>query len=422
MKQLHIECNMGVAGDMLTGALYELLSPEQKKHFISKMNNCGLENVKVEPIEKQSCGIVGTKMQVIVGGIEETPNFHKHHNHCHDEDCHEGHSHEHAHIHNGHNHSSLQSVISDIDKTDFPDEVKCNAKAVYRIIADAESLAHGVEISEIHFHEVGTKDAIVDILGVCYAIYLLKPEHISITPVRTGYGSVYCAHGIVPVPSPATAYILRGIPSYSGDIESELCTPTGAALIRHFGESFGQMECMSIIGTGYGMGTKNFVRANCVRAFLGDKENGSDDTITELVCNIDDMTAEALAYSMSKIMAAGVLDITATPVIMKKGRPGYSITVICNNEDTEKAARTMLRETLSNGVRIRRCNRRILTPNVLMAETDFGVVRIKTAEGYGIKHVKPEYADVAKIAEETGKSFCEVHDKITAFIKKEDVH
>ena len=432
MKKLHLECNMGAAGDMLMGALYELLP--DKEDFIRTMNNSGLEGTVTEALVASQCGINGTKMKITVSGVEETPDFHAHshdhahehshphthemhchehtHPHSHEERCHE-HTHDHEHHHHHHEHSSMASVTERIEKTSFPEEVKNNAKAIYEIIAAAESHAHGLPVSEVHFHEVGTKDALADILGVCYAIYRLAPDEITATPVKTGYGTVHCAHGIIPVPAPATIHILQGVPCYAGDIESELCTPTGAALIKFFAQRFCQLEPMTVTGTGYGMGTKVFPQANCVRAITGETEPSTERArITEIICNIDDMTPEAISYAASKLMKLGALDVATHAITMKKGRMGCCFTLLCSPEDTEKMAEAVLRETLSNGVRIRECEKRILKPSVREIETEYGRTRIKLAEGKGILHCKPEYDDAAGIAEKTGEPFCKVYSKI----------
>lgn len=294
----------------------------------------------------------------------------------------------------------------------MPEEVRQNARAVYGRIAEAESAAHGVPVAEIHFHEVGALDAVTDITGVCLALYLLRPDRVEVSPVHTGYGQVRCAHGVVPVPAPATARLLEGIPCCAGEFAGELCTPTGAALLAHFGQSFGTMPVMVLKKTGYGVGTKEFPAANCVRAFWGQCADPDQADIVELVCNIDDMTAEALAFAGERLMRAGALDISSAPLSMKKGRAGVLFTVLCKTRDEERMAQAVLRETTTNGVRVRRCGKYILTPSVRTAHTSFGAVEMKCADGFGIHREKPEYESVAAVARERDLPFQRVWEQI----------
>ena len=222
MRTLYIECNMGAAGDMLMGALYELL--EDKEGFLKTMNSLGLPGVHVEAEAGKTCGIAGTHMRVTVHGEEETA-------------C----GHDHAHDHHHHHHHATPGHIGElIDTLHLPEEVKKEARAVYDRIARAEARAHGCPVGDVHFHEVGALDAVADVTGVCYCLYLLKPERIVVSPVHVGSGTVRCAHGIMPVPAPATANLLEGAPSYGGEIRGELCTPTGAALLTQFADAFGE--------------------------------------------------------------------------------------------------------------------------------------------------------------------------------------
>lgn len=277
MKTLYLECNMGAAGDMLNAALLEL-HPEPEK-FVERMNSLGLLGVtyKTEPAVK--CGICGTHVSVKVGENEEesvdVPDGHVHtHGHAHDHShTHEEHHHTHEHPHHAHTHHhhvGMHDIHHIVDHLDIPEKVKEDVLAVYHLIAEAESHAHGRSIEEIHFHEVGTLDAITDVVGACLLLHELAPERIVASPVHVGSGQVRCAHGILPVPAPATAYILRGMPIYGGAIRAELCTPTGAALLKHFADSFGPLPCMTVERIGYGMGKKEFEAANCIRAMLGE--------------------------------------------------------------------------------------------------------------------------------------------------------
>ena len=261
MKTLYLDCSMGAAGDMLQAALFELL--DDREAFLKTIQNLGLEGVTVKPIPMTKCGILGTHMDVLVNGESEGEmqeaheHHHDHDHHNHDEHDHSHDHHDHHHEHH-HHHASMKDIENIIDGLNVSDNVKANAKKVYALIAEAESHAHGVDVSEIHFHEVGTLDAIADVTINCMLLEELKPEKIVASPVNVGSGHVHCAHGILPVPAPATAYILRDIPMYSGHIKSELCTPTGAALLKKFVDSFGEMPVMTVGKIGYGMGRKDF--------------------------------------------------------------------------------------------------------------------------------------------------------------------
>lgn len=430
MKTLYLECNMGAAGDMLMAALYELLP--DKKGFLHTMNHL-FPGLSVAAQSAETCGIYGTHMQVLVHGEEEesldVPSGHSHdheHEHNHEHDHHHEHSHEHEHHHDHgqehshdhghehehshtHSHAQPSAIYTLIDSLSVPEAVKYNAKAVYGLIAEAEAHIHGTTVDLVHFHEVGALGAVADVTGVCLALHLLAADSIQVSPIHVGSGQVRCAHGILPVPVPAAAHLLTGLPFYTGDIRGELCTPTGAALLRHFGQQFGPMPLMTVQGVGYGIGKKKFPSANCVRAFWGQQQSGGNDEIVELCCHIDDMTAEALAFAAEQMMTQGALDVAFTPITMKKGRPGTAFTVLCRLEQEEAMAKAILRETTTNGVRTRRCGRYILTPSVQTLETRYGPVPVKCADGFGIHRAKPEYDAIAAIAHEQNLPFSHVY-------------
>ncbi|MGE4352990.1 MAG: nickel pincer cofactor biosynthesis protein LarC [Oscillospiraceae bacterium] len=404
MKTLYLECAMGAAGDMIMSALYELL--DDKKAFLEKMNALGLGEVNLEALPVSTCGIVGTRIAVSIGGEEERSQ--DHHEHSHHEHDHGAHDHG---AHDGtapHSHASIGDVRGIIKDLPLPETVISNAFEVYDDLAKAEARVHGAKVNMVHFHEVGALDAIADIVGVCYAIYLIDAKRIIASPIRTGFGHVHCAHGVVPVPAPATAELLKGLPCYAGDICGEMCTPTGAALLRHFVQEFGEKPMMTTDAIGYGVGKKDFGGANCVRAFLGETEDKLGDEIYEIVCNIDDMTAEALSYAMERIMESGALDVSAVPATMKKGRAGHILTVMARIDEEQEVAKTILRETTTNGVRINLCRRMKLKTGIDTVNTKYGPVRVKRAEGYGICRAKPEYDDISAIAREKALPFAEV--------------
>ena len=249
MNTLYFDCSMGAAGDMLTAALLELL-PEPEA-FVERLNSLPIPGVRYNAVKAEKCGVMGTHIAVTVDGEVES------------------HPHEHHHTHY-HHHSGPQDEAHLIDSLGLPDPVAGHVRAVYEKIALAESAVHGVPVESIHFHEVGTLDAVADVTAVCLLMEELKPEKVVVSPIHVGSGQVVCAHGILPVPAPATLELLKDVPIYAGDISEELCTPTGAALLTHFAASYGPMPLMRVQKVGYGMGKKDLPAANCVRALLGE--------------------------------------------------------------------------------------------------------------------------------------------------------
>lgn len=402
MKTLYLDCGMGAAGDMLTAALLELLPDPDG--FVDELNALGIPGVQYRREASVKCGITGTHMSVTVNGVEESDHAHAHH---HDHEHTHEHEHTNEHEHTPHQHSSLHRIRHIISGLHLPEAVQHNAKAVYGLIAEAESRAHNVPVTEIHFHEVGTMDAVADVVAVCLLMDRLAPERIIVSPIHVGSGHVHCAHGILPVPAPATAYILQGLPIYGGSIKGELCTPTGAALLKHFATEFGEMPVMRVGAIGYGMGKKDFPAANCVRSMLGEAGESSH-TVCQLSCNVDDMTAEAISFSMDRLFDVGALEVYTTPAGMKKSRPGTLICALCPEAAREAVVEAMLRHTTTIGIRESLCRRYVLERHIESIETPYGVVRRKDSCGYGVTRSKYEYDDLARIAEERRISLSEV--------------
>ena len=452
MKLLYLDCGMGAAGDMLGAALAELLPDDARDAFTSELNAAGIPGVHVSLDPSVKCGITGTHLTVTVNGTEEKEGGHSHshehshhdhqHNHAHDHshshDHHQDYSHEHSHSHDhhhDHSHRSLHDIHHIIDDLKLPEAVRTDILAVYRLIAEAESKAHDKPVSEIHFHEVGTMDAIADIASVCLLLHKLAPDQIIASPIHVGSGQVKCAHGILPVPAPATAYILKDIPIYSGSIQGELCTPTGAALLKHFVTRFDQMPLMTPASTGYGMGTKDFPAANCVRAILGESfaENQAE-TICELSCNVDDMTGEDIAFAIETFLQNGALDAFTVPCTMKKGRPGVLVTVLCKDPDQKQMTKLILQHTTTLGVRsaikkrwvLSRTESETVIPDEMLANVTAPdmpagsktqelkttgndcTIRSKTSTGFGITRNKYEHDDLEKIARTYGLTLAQV--------------
>jgi uncharacterized protein (TIGR00299 family) protein len=408
MRTLYIECNMGAAGDMLAAALLELVP--DREAVLAQLNNLGIPGlqVKAETMVKQ--GITGTHLRVTVHGEEEESHDHDHEHH-HEHEHHHDHEHEHEHVHHMHHHvhRGPGEIARILESLPLPAGTVKQAKEVYGLLADAEAAVHGAPVEEVHFHEVGALDAIADIVSVCLLMDILKPERVVVSPVVTGFGQVRCAHGLMPVPAPATARLLEGIPMTAGSQEGELCTPTGAALLRHFADGFGRMPVMQVEKIGYGMGKKDFPAANCVRVFLGETEEQGD-TILELQCNLDDLTPEALGFAQEQLMEAGALDVYTTAIGMKKNRPGTLLTCLCRPEKREEMLRLIFRHTTTLGVREHLWGRAILQREERTEDTAAGPVRVKTARGWGVIREKAEYEDLAAIARNKGISLKEAAD------------
>ena len=388
MRTLYIDCGMGAAGDMLTAALLELLP--DREEFLRKLNSLGIPGVTVVAERSTKCGINGTHIRVAIHGEEETEHMHEHHHH---------------------HHGSMGDIRSIVSRLPIPTMVKLDVMSVYEEIAQAESHVHGVSVEQIHFHEVGTMDAIADITAVCLLMHELDVDQIIASPVHVGSGQVRCAHGILPVPAPATAHILRDVPIYGGSIRGELCTPTGAALLKHFVTEFDDMPAMKVKAIGYGMGKKDFERANCVRVLLGETKE-KPEGIWELNCNLDDMTGEQIGFALETLMEQGALDVFTIPIGMKKSRPGILLTVLCREADKENMVRLMFKHTTTLGIREQFCNRYTLDRKVETVDTPYGVIRKKVSTGYGVRRSKYEYEDLAKVSRANDLSIVQVLSEI----------
>lgn len=428
MKTLYLDCGMGAAGDMLTAALLELL-PDREK-MLEKLNALGIPGVETMCEKTQKCGIGGTRVSVRVHGEEESEEMHGHdaahtHDHDHTHETEHAHDHDHTHetehvhdhahthetgethSHTHHHHSGMHEIEHIVNDLPVSERIRKDILAVFGMIAEAESHVHGVPVTEIHFHEVGTMDAVADITAVCVLMDQIAPDQVVVSPVHVGSGQVKCAHGILPVPAPATAFILKDVPIYGGEIRGELCTPTGAALLKYFASRFGEMPVMRTLSIGYGMGKKDFPAANCVRALLGETE-GAGDTVAELVCNVDDMTAEAIGFAGEALLEAGALEVYTVAAGMKKSRPGTVLHVMCAESVKDKMIELIFKHTTTIGIRENISRRYTLSRSMHRVQTPYGEVRKKISEGYGVTREKYEYEDLARIARERGMAIQEV--------------
>lgn len=386
MRTLYIDCSMGCAGDMLTAALLEL-HPD-KDDFLRRMNAAlgGKAVLSASPDSK--CGLRGTHVTVLINGDEEGEATRHHHEH-----------------------TSISEILSFIDSVPLEVKVREDAKKVYSLIAEAESRVHGHPIENVHFHEVGSLDALADVLSVCTLMHELAPERILASEVNVGSGTVRCAHGVLPVPAPATELILRGVPIYSGKIKSELCTPTGAALLKYFVWKFGAMPTMQIENAGCGTGKKDFECANVVRAFIGETANDGEEII-ELACNLDDMTPEELSFAMEELFTLGALDVYFTNIGMKKSRPGVKLTCMCRERQRKQMLECIFKHTTTLGVREYVCKRYELGRSEKTVRTQDGEVRVKISSGYGVVREKAEYEDLAALARKSGKTIAQIRSEV----------
>ena len=399
MRMLYLDCGMGAAGDMFTAALLELLPEEEQAKMLERINSIGIEGVSVEAVKVLRGGIAGTGITVWVNGRFEgndTPEQEQV-----------------SHEHNKHDHAHMTDIKEIVENLNLPLKVKDDVVAVYTLIAEAESHAHGVEVSEVHFHEVGMKDAIMDVAAVCLLMDHISPDRVISSPIHVGSGQVRCAHGIVPVPAPATAYLLQGAPVYGGEIEGELCTPTGAALLKYYVDEYGPMPLMVAERIGYGMGSKEYKRANCLRIMLGrrlEKDSIPDDKdkVTGLSCNVDDMTGEDMGFAVERLYENGAREVYTVAVGMKKSRPGILLEVLCAPEDKERIIRTIFRHTTTIGIRETEYNRYILDRREEERETKYGTVHVKHSEGYGVIREKYEYGDLMELAKDRDISLDEL--------------
>src|SRR5215510_1349187 len=409
-RTLYLDCFAGASGDMLLGAMLDCgLDFELLKNELLKLGVAGYE-LSLKRVDRS--GISAAKFDVHLTG--ET--YSSEHNHHHDHARRHEHDHEHSHEHHEHNpqsqspnpqshHRSLSDIKRIISSSNLSGPIKQRAQTIFQRIGEAESKIHNIPIETVHFHEVGAIDSIVDITGACIAFDALKIERIVSSPLHVGSGVFKCAHGTYPVPGPATAELLKGVPIYSKDVEGELVTPTGAAIISTLAESYGPMPMMKVEKVGYGAGTRDYPKfPNALRAIIGELEEDADRTpatVTVIEANIDDSNAQVFGYLMEKALAAGALDIFYTPVQMKKNRPGVLLTLLCNPSDRERMCDLIFRETTTLGVRYRNEQREILKREFVTVETEYGQIRIKVSRARDgrVMNVSPEFEDCRAAAE-----------------------
>lgn len=420
MKTICVEAFSGISGNMFLGAMLNLGVPVSYiTEELAKMH-LGAYEIVYQPVNK--CGIAASYFNVLLP--EEHEHEHENepcHEHAHEHEHHHTHgqAHEHAHVHqhihqqtlatkshHEHVHRNLPDIISIINESELSSSVKEKAIQVFTVLALAEARVHGKPLEEVHFHEVGAIDTIIDIVGSVLALDYLGVENVFVTKIQTGRGFVQCAHGLMPVPAPATAEILKQLPHYHGQIEKELVTPTGAALMAVLAQPMEDFpEGFSCERIGYGAGTWDLAIPNVVRLNLGEiEEKQTSDSLLVLECNIDDMPCEIYPYVIEKLMANGALDAWIAPIIMKKGRPAHKLSVLVSSDILDIIAETVMKETSSLGVRYYSVKRKIAVRKFVNTEFADGLVAVKIAKyNNEIVNIAPEYEDCKKIAVKSGK-------------------
>ena len=407
MKRLFLDCQMGIAGDMLTATLLGLV--DNPETWIERLNQIGIPNVTYALIPKEDKGLEGYRVAVTINGIEESEHG--------ETDTYEEHSDYHIYSEHHVHGRGLQGVTDIINSLSISDMCKQNAINVYQLVAQAEAKVHKSTVTQIHFHELGMLDAIADIVAVCVLLEALNFDEIIISPIHVGTGMVHCAHGELPVPAPATMELLAGIPMYADyQIKGELCTPTGAALAKYFGTAFSHMPVMTLTKVSYGFGTKQFERPNCIRAFV-EINNDLEDIIIEMSCNLDDMTAEEIGYAVEQLLLSPALDVFTTPIMMKKQRLGTMLTVLCKVDDIDNLRDLIFKHTTSLGIRYHQCERYILNRSTGDIDWEGHTIAFKESSGFGVVRHKYEYDSLATIAKQNNMSLLDLKRQLR---KKED--
>lgn len=402
MRTLYLDCVSGIAGDMALSALVDLGA--DPFYIIRYLRELPVDPFQMEFVTVDRRGITAQWLKLSFEREIVEHEHHHGHDHGHSHDLNLKHSHEHSHEHehsHQHEHRKASDILRMIESSSLPERVKTRSLLIFHLIAEAEGKIHGMNPADVHFHEVGAMDSILDVIGVCLALENLNIGEIIISPVPTGTGRLRMAHGVYPIPAPATAELLRGVPLSSFTAQGELTTPTGAGIVKALASGFGPLPAGTIDRIGYGAGTKNFEHPNIIRAVLYQEEQSkrTQETIVVLEAQVDDTTGETLGFAMERLFEAGALDVYYTPVYMKKNRPGVLISVLCHSADCDRCEDTLLSETSTFGVRKSNWQRKALERRWINVETSYGSIRVKQAiDGERIIRQAPEYEDAAEAA------------------------
>lgn len=423
MKVLYFDCFSGISGDMTLGALLDL--GVSQEHLIESLKALKLEGEYHFNIKKElKNGIMGTLVDVVLHSEEHEHHHHHEHDHEHDHE-HEHHHHDeaavaHTHNHNSeHEHRSYKNIISMIEGSALNENIKKLSKKIFTVIGEAEGKIHGLPLEEVHFHEVGAVDSIVDIVGTAICIDAIKPDKIIFSKIPLSKGFVKCQHGMFPLPAPASLEILKDVPVYFTDIKFELVTPTGAGIIKALADGYDDSGDMTIEKIGYGLGKKTYEKPNVLRAYLYEQKKKISNQIVEIDTNIDDMTGEQLGYVMELLLTAGALDVYFTPIYMKKNRPGVKLSVLCTPEKQQDLTQLLLSQTSTFGVRYKLMGRDILDREFTEIQLLNDIVRCKIGmiDGKPIK-IEPEYEDCKRIAKNNSLPIAEVFNMALALSTK----
>lgn len=405
-KTLYLECYSGISGDMTVGALLDLGA--DREVLETALESLGVDGYQLHFGRKMKCGIDAYDFDVHLLK-EEHEGSHEHEH---------GHEHEHAHAHIHRNIADIRAII---DRLQANDHVKELANRMFHIVAEAESKAHGIPVEEVHFHEVGAIDSIVDIISVAVCLDNLAIDQIILSPLAEGRGYVRCQHGVMPVPVPATANIAaaHGLELKLTDNEGEMVTPTGAAIAAALNQGKRLPKHYRIKKIGIGAGNKDFKNANILRAMLIQpiEENGFQ--MWTLETNIDDCSGEALGFAMECLLDAGAADAWYTPIFMKKNRPAYMLQVLCREELTEKMEDIILAQTTSIGVRKYPVERTIMDRRQELVQTPYGEARVKVCTHKGTTFCYPEYESIAAICRNSGEDFGRIYHMVMELAMKE---
>lgn len=393
MKVLYFDCSSGISGNMTLGALMELI--DDPHYLQNELNKLNVDGYHIHVSKTKKNGITGTYVDVHLE---------------HDHDHHHEHSHDQKHHHH-HEHRNLYDVNEIIDHANIDVKAKELAKKIFLRVALAESKVHNETLENVHFHEVGAIDSIVDIIGTAILITKINPDLILSSVVNDGYGFIECAHGMMSVPVPATSEIFASsqVKSRQIDIDTELVTPTGAAIIAELAKSFGPMPTMNVLKIGWGCGTKDLKIPNVLKVSLGLIDENKDDILV-IETNIDDCSGEVLGYTMDQLFENGALDVFFTPIFMKKNRPAYRLTVACYEEKKDVLKAIIFKQTTSIGLRYRHEQRTVLNRKIVELDTPLGMIHAKEIHFQDETYVYPEYEDVKEIAEKNNLSIQSVFD------------
>lgn len=378
MRVLYLDCFSGAAGDMILGALLDAGAPDEAVR--SALAALPLEGYSVEVHAVTRASLRATKVDVTVTGSRE--------------------------------HRGPREIAALLDAAPLPAAVRDRALRVFDLLADAEAKVHGIPREQVHFHEVGAVDAIVDVVGCAAALESLAPDRVVASPVATGRGTIESAHGVIPVPAPAVIELLRGVPVEERGTD-ELVTPTGAAVLREAVHEFGPMPPLTIAAAGYGAGTRDGAIPNVVRAILGETNDEAPATsLIQIDANVDDMSPELLPHAVEAVLAAGAVDAWVTPVLMKKGRPGFVVSALVAAPERARVVDVFLRETTTFGVRMHEVTREVLDRSWTEVEVEGHAVRVKTgSRGGTVVTAAPEFEDARRVAKATGMPLKDVYEE-----------